>query len=122
MRSVHNPFVIQFTGPMGQASPPPDEWRVAVVKRASTRSFDGSQLVDLIVSLDWQGILHDLGIGLFTGWLYDQFKGGRNSAEAPPIRITITVDKRSTEVEVSRQEDLEEGLRKALDEEDDNPS
>ncbi len=122
MPSAHNPFVIQFTGPMGQAYSPPDEWRVAVVKRASTRSFDGSQLVDLIVSLDWQGILHDVGIGLFTGWLYDQFKGGRNSAEAPPIRITITVDERSTEVEVSRQEDLEEGLRKALDEEDDNPS
>lgn len=109
------PLTVHFRGPMGAGTPVPAGWPAILVERSEDRGFDGSQIVDLFVNIDWQGIANTVGIGLFTNWLYDQFKPqGPPAAEPEPVTVTITVDVRVVEVTVSQQEDLEQGLRAAL--------
>ena len=108
----------EVTGPAYRFGPPPERLQVSVVQRTENRSFDGQALLSLVLAVNWATLATDVGVHLFSEWLYDLFKKpdkGESSDREHEPEIKVRIDGNVNIIVVTDPQAVEAALRKIVD-------
>lgn len=68
---------LEIQGEAGDFDDPPPDLGIEVLSVSRSAGFDGTTLLALVVAIPWVHLATDIGVHLFSAWLYETFASRR---------------------------------------------